>query len=109
VASRHDHVRDVVGDRDGDQVLGHVQRDVAPPVHDAQVLLTGRHQVDRVPRFALGQGEREVRVAVEQVTDHRRHQPTHGRRERRDAQPARHPSGVAVHAGLELLEVREEA
>ena len=108
VLARHDHVGDVVGHGGADEVLGDVQRHVAPAVHDAEVLLAGGDEVDRVPGLALGEGELEVGVLVQQGADHRRHQAAHGGREGRDPQPPGHPTGVAVQAGLELLEVGEE-
>ena len=109
MTARHDHVGDVVGDGDADEMLGDVQRHVAPAVHDAEVLLAGCDEVDGVPGLALGQGEREVGVLVEERAHHRRHEPAHRGGEGGHPQPTGHATGVAVQSGLELLQVGQQA
>ena len=61
------HVGDVVGDAVRAEVVGDRDGQVAPAMDHAQVRLPGGHQLDGVPRLALGEGEGEVGVGGAQV------------------------------------------
>ena len=58
VVAVDDDVGDVAGDRGAHQVVGDVDRHVAPGVEQAEVELAGGDQVDGVPRLVLDQGDR---------------------------------------------------
>ena len=104
----HDHLGQVAGYQQGVQVCGHRDRHIAPPVHEAELVLTGGDQLDRVPGLALGEAEGEVRVGPDQATHHGRDQATHRGREGRDPQVARDEVRLGVQPGLDLLQVAQQ-
>ena len=89
-------------------MLGDRQRHVTPAVHDAEVALAGRDEVDGVPGLALGQGEDEVGMSETQASDGGSDQAPHRRGEGRDPQLARDGPGLSVQPRLDLLEVGQE-
>ena len=78
-------------------------------MHDAEVALAGRDQVDGVPRLALGERQREVGVGGAQVAYDGGDQPAHRGRERGQPQVPGDRPGPLVQPGLDLLEVGEQA
>ena len=108
VVARHDQVGDVVGDAGARDVVGHGERHPAPAVHDPDVALTGRDQVDGVPRLALVEGQPQVGMGVEEPARDRRDQAAHRGRERDQADAAGHDVGAVLELGLELLEIGED-
>ena len=89
-------------------MVGHLQRHVAPAVHEPDVALTGGDQVDGVPRLALGQADGEVGVRGVQVGDGGGHEAPHRGREGHQPEVPGHGRGLLVQAGLDLLEVGEQ-
>ncbi len=104
----HEQVGDVATDHGADDVLGDGERHLAPAVDDADVALPGGDEIDGLPRVALEQVHVETWMRIEQTGEGARHETTHRRGERDEADGAGNGPGAAVQIGLQHLELVEE-
>ena len=103
-----DDVGRVPGDDRRRQVVGDVDREVAPAVDDAEVGLAGRHEVDGVPGLRLGEAEGQGRDAPRRSRTTGATSPRIAVEKRGEAQVARDRTGPLVQGRLDLPEVGEE-
>ena len=93
----HEHVGPVASEVAHLEVFGDGEGQRLPVVHEREVVRTGRHGVDRVPRVDLVGTQHDLRCGGAQSADRAHHDAAVGRRERREAQGADRVTGRAEH------------